>query len=132
MLRNVLAFVAGLAVSIAVISGFQYLNSLLFPLPAGLDPKNPDDVAAIMTQAPFLAMLGVEISYAAGAFLGGAIVATIASHRAVAFALGLGALLTVFNITNLVSIPHPLWMAILTTITFVPLTWLGARLTAKG
>ena len=132
MLRNVLAFVAGLAVSIAVISGFQYLNSLLFPLPAGLDPKNPDDVAAIVAQAPFLAMLGVEISYAAGSLLGGAIIGTIASHRAVAFALGLGALLTVFNITNLVSIPHPLWMAILTTITFVPLTWLGARLTAKG
>ena len=131
MLRNVLAFVAGLAVSIAVISGFQYLNSLLFPLPAGLDPKNPDDVAAIVAQAPFLAMLGVEISYAAGAFLGGAIVGKIVSGRAVAFALGLGALLTVFNITNLVSIPHPLWMAILTTITFVPLTWLGARLTAR-
>ena len=132
MLRNVLAFVAGLAVSIAVISGFQYLNSLLFPLPAGLDPKNPDDVAAIVAQAPFLALLGVEISYAVGSLLGGAIIATIASHRAVALALGLGALLTVFNITNLVSIPHPLWMAILTTITFVPLTWLGARLTAKG
>ena len=132
MLRNMLAFVAGLAVSIGVISGIQYLNTLIFPLPAGLSFENPQDLAEIVAQTPLPAMLGVEISYAAGSFLGGATIGKIASGRAVAFALGLGALLTVFNIMNLVSIHHPLWMAILTTITFVPLTWLGARLTARG
>ena len=118
--------------SFVLISLIQTVDHLIFPPPAGLDPKNPDDVAAIVAQAPFLAMLGVEISYAAGSFLGGATIGKIASHRAVALALGLGALLTVGNVVNLATIPHPLWMAILTTITFVPLTWLGARLTARG
>ncbi len=132
MVRTVLALVAGLAVSFVVISGIQYVDHLIFPPPAGLDPTNPDDVAAIVAQAPFLAMLGVEISYAAGSFLGGATIGKIAPRRAVVLALGLGALLTVGNVVNLATIPHPLWMAILTTITFLPLTWLGARLTARG
>ena len=131
-MRNGLGFIAGIVVSFLVISLIQYLNHFIFPPPAGLDPNNPDDVAAIVAQAPFLAMLGVEISYAAGSFLGGATIGKIASRRPVVLALGLGALLTVGNIVNLATIPHPLWMAILTTITFVPLTWLGARLTARG
>lgn len=131
MLRNTLAVVAGLLAGLAGITVLQYFNRLLFPLPEGLDLNNPQDIARIMAEIPVAAMLGVEVSYLGGSLACGAATGLVARSHTTLLALGLGVLFTIFNIINLNSIPHPFWMAVLTTITFIPVIWLGARLTRR-
>ncbi len=42
-----------------------------------------------------------------------------------------GVLFTLANVANIMAIPHPTWMVILTMITFLPLTFAGAALGAR-
>ena len=57
----------------------------------------------------------------------GYIIGKFSKSRHITLALGIGGLFTIANISNLVSIPHPVWLAILTTVIFLPCAWLGSR-----
>jgi hypothetical protein len=131
MVRNLAAVIAGFAVGAGVIAGVQYLSMLIFPPPPGLDPSKPEDVVKMMGQIPLAALWMVEASYIAGSLAAGFVTAKIAATRQTYLAIVLGVVYTGLNLVNLVQIPHPLWMALLTTVTFLPLTWLGARLAAR-
>ncbi len=130
MVRVLLAVIAGLVLGGVVVAAVQSLNYLLFPAPPGLDPHKPEDLAKLMAQIPLAALLMVELSYVAGSLVAGFVAGKIAARRPALVALILGVALTGFNLLNLAQIPHPLWMALLTTATFLPLTWLGGRLAA--
>lgn len=131
MLRNVLILVAGLVAGFAAISAIQTLNYLLFSLPAGLDYNKPEDLVSIMEQIPAGALLILELSYAVGSLAAGAVIGRFGRDRTTLFALIAGAILTAANLVNLQSIPTPLWLAVLTTVTFVPGTWIGAKPAAR-
>ena len=128
MLRNILALMAGIIAGVAAIGVIQWLNFQLFPPPPGLDPEMPEDVARILQQVSPWAIVLLEVSYVAGALASGFVAARLARPRPMALALTMGAVFTLFNIANLLQIPHPLWLAVLTTATFLPLAWLGGRL----
>ena len=127
--RLLFAILVGVLVQGLIVAGVELTSSLLFPLPAGLDPANNAQLAAYLRSGavPVAAMLMVLAAYAAGAF-GGAFVATkIAAQRRLTPALVIGQLSLVFVIWNLVVLPHPIWMAIVSVIIPVPLAWLGGR-----
>ena len=84
-----------------------------------------------MAQMPLAAFLGVELSYVAGSLVAGAVLGWLARSHILRLAIALGVFLTLMNFMNLTQVPHPTWMAVLTTITFLPLTWLAARWMAK-
>lgn len=130
MIRNVLAVLAALVVGNLTIFGVQSLNWALFPMPPGVDFDDPAAVAAMVAAMPLGAFAGIELSYLAGSVLPGFVVAKAAGSRHLALAAVVGALFTVANTLNLMAIPHPLWFAALTTVTFLPVTlavtWLAA------
>jgi len=129
--HNLLALAGGIAVSMVLITAVQVVNSMLFPLPEGIDIYNIEDVQALWEAVPFGSMMMVELSYLLGSLGGGYIIGTFAKSNHALFALVLGALLTIANVVNIMSIPHPLWMAILTMVTFIPATFLGCYLAQK-
>jgi hypothetical protein len=129
--KRALAVLAGLAASVVLISLVQWLNFTLFPPPDGLDPNDPEHLARIMAQMPVVAFLLVELSYALGSLGGGWVVGRLAPDRPLGLAIALGVLLTVAGGFNLASVPHPVWMAVLTTITYVPMAVLGARVAGR-
>lgn len=127
-LRNTLAALAGMFAAGLSIAAIQAVNGLLFPPPPGFDPSDPEQVAAMMEQIPLAALIIVELSYAVGSFLGGVVIAKLAASRRQLLAAVIGGLLTLAGFANLLALPHPLWFAILSTITYVPMALLGARL----
>ncbi|HEX7926288.1 MAG TPA: hypothetical protein VF678_01780 [bacterium] len=131
MVRNLLAALAGFLLGGLVIAAVQYVNALIYPLPPGTDLHKPEDVAKMMATIPLGALWMVEASYAFGSLVAGFIVGKIARARAEYLAIVVGVVYTGFNLVNLVQIPTPLWLAMLTTATFLPLTWLGARLATR-
>ena len=131
MFRRIAAAVAGLAGSVALIMVVQAVGVLLYPPPSDLDFSDPDALAALMAQMPLGALLMVELSYAAGSLAGGAIVRRVAPNRTTGPLLVVGGLLTLAGFANLAAIPHPLWFAVLSTLTYLPCTFLGAAVVAR-
>ncbi len=122
--RAVLGGVGGLLAAVVVIAGVQALNFVLFPPPPGLDLEDPAVMATILDVLPTGALVMLELSYALGSVVGGAVAMRIASSWWPPIAVGV--VLTLLDVANLMSLPHPWWLAALTLVTFVPGAVVGA------
>ena len=129
--RRIGAVVAGLLGSVVLIMAVQAVGTWLYPPPPGTDFSDPEALAALMAQIPLGALLMVELSYVAGSLAGGVIVRLVSADRATVLAAVVGGMLTLAGFANLAAIPHPLWFAVLSTITYVPCTVLGAAAVAR-
>lgn len=130
VMRSVLAVVAGLGLSVAVVGGVEALSSRLYPLPEGLDYNDRATMSAAISQLPAGAFVAVLVAWGLGA-LAGSFAAVYVSGRA---ALGylIGVLLGAAAIANLLIIPHPLWMWVGAAI-LIPLgTLIGVKKTNAG
>ncbi|MCK6524023.1 hypothetical protein L6R49_21660 [Myxococcota bacterium] len=132
MLRAVLSTLVSLFVGGALISAVQALGHRLYPLPGELDMNDPAALAAVIAQAPVGALLMVELAYAVGCFAAGAVVTRLAPGRGLRLPLIIGGLFTGAGFMNMAAIPHPLWFAVLTTVTYVPMSVLGAKALGEG
>lgn len=124
--RTIGAAAAGLAAGVVLIMAVQALGVLLYPLPADVDPADPEALARVVRDAPIGALLMVELSYAAGSLGAGVTVGLLAARRALPLAGGIGVLLTAAGFANLAAIPHPAWFAVVSAVTYLPCALLGA------
>ncbi len=125
-LSRIVAAATGLAVSVLLIMAVQALSIRLYPPPTGVDFADPEALARLMDQLPIGSLLMVELSYIAGSLGGGIAVSLVMRNREYRLAAIVGALLTVAGFANLAAIPHPTWFAVVTTITYIPCSLLGA------
>lgn len=131
IVRNVLAVVAGLVAGVGVIMLVESLKLMLYPPPPGIDYDDPEQLAEMMRNMPIGALLMVELAYALGSLTAGLVVGKLGATRQIGLALGVGGVLTLAGVATLVMAPHPIWFAIMSTLTYVPLAWLGAKLTTR-
>src|SRR5690242_13552603 len=127
IVRNTSAVFAGLLASVVGIMLVEMLKMTLYPAPPGIDWDDPEQLAEVMRTMPLGGYLMVELAYALGSLAGGFVTAKVAESRQIALALGVGGLLTLAGFANLAMAPHPIWFEILSTLTFVPVAWLGAK-----
>jgi hypothetical protein len=125
ILRNVLSVIAGLFAGAVVILLVETIGMAIWPPPPDLEP------AELMQQIPLGALLMVELAYALGSLTAGGIASKLGVAKPPRLAVIVGVVLTLAGASNLVMLPHPLWFAVLSTLTFVPLALLGARLVAS-
>ena len=131
MLRNLVVLVLSFVAGAVVISIVQAVNWMLFPPPAGFDFSDPAAVERMVAAMPLGAWIGLELSYAIGCLACGLLIGALAGSRPMLLAAIAGGGFTLAGFANMAMIPTPLVMAILTTITYVPCTLLGAWLTAR-
>lgn len=81
----------------------------MYPLPAGANPDDPDDIAKYVENVPFMAIFFVIISYAAGALTGGFVSTVIANDRKKIYAIIIGIIFPIISIYMMVTIPTPVW-----------------------
>jgi hypothetical protein len=104
----------------------QSANYQLFPPPAGLDYNDPKQLEQIVDAMPLAALWMLELSYALGCFVAGVVTAAGGRGRRVTLAAIVGGIFTVLGFVNLAQFPAPIWLAVLTTITYVPATVAGS------
>jgi len=121
MIKKLGGSVAGVALAMLILLAVERLDSALYPLSAGLDARDPGDVAQLIMSMPFVAKLIVVFGWLAGSFAGAWIALRITDWRWSAWVVA--AVILTGGIANIVQIPHPLWMQICAVI--VPLA--GAR-----
>ncbi len=126
-LATIAAFIAG---NVGITAG-QAVNGIFYPSPEGMDFNDTAALAAWASTLPLPALLGVEVSYIAGSVLCGFTGAVIVPSHGKLVAGITGVLFTLGNVANVMAIPHPMWMVVMTMVTFLPLTFAGAALGAK-
>lgn len=124
---TILALLAALIASNLLIFLIQSLSNALFPLPSTVDPSDKGQLRRHIRQLPIGAFVLVELSYVLGSFVGGFVVATLVPAHSLFAAGGVGAVLTMCGVGNMMSIPHPVWFAVVSTASFVPCALLGGH-----
>jgi pimeloyl-ACP methyl ester carboxylesterase len=107
--RSVIGVLAGIAVAMFVIAGIEYIASLAFPPPEGLDPRNPDDRRRMIEDAPTGALLIVVAAYAIGTFIGGYVAARFARRMPNLHAALVTTVIIAGTAWNLSTYEHPAW-----------------------
>jgi hypothetical protein len=132
LVRNALAVVAGGIVGIAVIMVAQYLNSTMFPPPAGIDYSSAEGMARAVAQMPTGAFVGLIVGYllgtTAGVYAGVRVAAS--NHALVAWLVA--AIFVAGGLSNFMMIPHPTWVFALSLLAFAAAPMLGLRLAGRA
>ena len=109
ILRKILAVAVGMIAAGFAVGAVQALGHSLYPLPAGANPENPEDISKYVESAPFMAVFFVIISYAAGALTGGFLSTLIANDRKKIYAVIIGIFFLITSIYMMITIPSPIW-----------------------
>jgi hypothetical protein len=129
--RKILAVIGGVVLGGIVVFVVEWVSSLIYPPPAGLDMTDKEAMKAYVATLPIGALLFVLLAYVLGSLSGGWLAAKIARDSKIRLSLIAGGVLLLFGIINLVTIPHPLWFAVLTVLVFLPAAYFGGKLGAK-
>lgn len=113
MIRTALAFLLGVVLIILSVMGLQMLGHAIWPLPPGLDPKDPAQLDGLVAQMPFAAKAWILLAYAVATKIGVMAATALAPNRWKGLGITLGVLMTALCAINFNVLPHPLWMVIL-------------------
>lgn len=125
--RRLVGVLLGIVVAMVTIVLMEMAGMWVYPLPTGVDPKDPASLAAAMSTMPVGAFLFVLLGWVLGAGAGGTVARAVARHEGRGAALTVGGLVLVGALYNLWTIPHPVWFAVVAVIGIVAATYLVAR-----
>ncbi len=124
-MKRIIAVLAGCIVSVLVIFLSEGLSHTLNPPPEDIDLNDPEQLKTLMAEAPFLALLMVQIGAFLGAFAGGMVASAVYGQKDKLPALGVGVVLTLLGLINLILIPHPVWFTITALVVYVTGSYTG-------
>ncbi len=129
--RSIIGVIVGILAGVLVISLIQMLGHSIYPVPEGLDMKDPAVVAEYIKTAPVGAILSVLIGYLLGALVAGFVSTKVGKVNHIKLGLICGIFLLLGVIMTIFAIPHPVWFMITSVILTVPMALLGAKLATK-
>lgn len=128
ILRSILAVLAGIVVGFVVVAALEFLDTTLFPLPAGLDLHDTAAIKQAMARAPLAALILVIVGWGISALLGSWVAARIARAPKVLHGMIVGIFLLGAAITDMLEFPHPVWFWICGLLIFLPASYIGSGL----
>jgi hypothetical protein len=133
IVRNILAVIASILCGAVVSIGIILLSSSLIPPPAGVDVTDMESIKAYMHLFEPKHFIMPFLDHALGSFVGGLVVALIATSRKMIFALGIGVFHLMGGIMVAFMLPAaPKWFIVLDlVVAYIPMAYLGGKLGAK-
>jgi len=130
--RLVLAILGGALVAGLVVYLVEAGGQLMYPPPTGMDMTDRDAMSAYLSQLPTRAFVIVLAAWVLGALAGSWVAVRIAARAAVWPGLVIGGLLLLGVASNVMTIPHPVWMVVAALIAIPAAAYAGARLAVRG
>jgi hypothetical protein len=128
-LRNILGLVAGLLAGWLVNMGLIVLSPYAIPPPAGVNPSDPESIAANIGLFEPKHFLFPFLAHALGTLAGAWAAAAVAATRKRIFAWIVGVLFLAGGIAAAFMIPAPAWfIALDLACAYLPMAWIGGRL----
>ena len=112
MLRKISAVLLGVVAAFCTVMLVEWLSHQVYPLPPGLDFKDPEQVRQFTSTLPLGAFLLILLGWLLGTISGGLAACFVAREKPVVFASIIGAVMLAATVANLIMIPHPTWFSI--------------------
>jgi hypothetical protein len=123
--------IAGLLTAFIIMMLFEYVNSLFFPLPEGIDIFNPEEVRVFTQSLPWTAYILVFLGWVIGAFKAGCVTSYLSKESTYRLSFIVGIILTIGGILNNIAIGHDLFFNIIGLPMFILFTYLGHKYLRK-
>lgn len=107
-MRIVAGIVVGAILAMACVFAVEWVGTMIYPPPLGIDYNNPADLDRPMTLVTPAQMAIVAFGWFLGALLGAWTANAIARRAIAGWAVAL--LVVALCVFNLMSLPHPAWM----------------------
>jgi hypothetical protein len=130
-MRNVIAIVVGWIAGSAVNMAIVMLGSSLVGLPAGVDPTDPESIAASIDKFQTRHFVAPFLAHALGTLVGASVAVRVGVNLPLCAYL-VGGLFLLGGAVNLLLIPSPQWFAALDVVgAYLPMAWLGLMLSSR-
>ena len=131
MMQRFLALFAGMITAMAVMMVVHKVSLGMYPMPEGLDVKDPVAMEAYIGTMPKGAFLMVLLAHGLGTLLGCLGASFLAKQQTPRICATIVAAMLVLTVMNLINLPHPTWFAaadVLVVLLMWPLAvWLVGR-----
>lgn len=132
ILKNILAFVAGIIAGSAVNMGIITISGSIIPPPDGADVTTMEGLKAAMHLFQPKHFLFPFLAHALGAFSGAFLTALLAASHKMKLALGVGFVFLLGGIANVFMLPSPAWFTVLDLVgAYIPMGYLAGKLAIK-
>ncbi|MEK7646662.1 MAG: hypothetical protein AAB381_03155 [Patescibacteria group bacterium] len=123
--------IAGLLTAFIIMMIFEYINSLIYPLPTDLNIYDNEAVKAFTASLPWTAYILVFLGWVVGAFKAGCVTTYLAKESAYKLSFIVGIILTILGIINNILIGHAMFFNIIGLPMFIVFTYVGHRYLRK-
>ena len=131
MIRSALVLLGGVVAAVIVVTLMDALVGRLYSLPAGTDPNDPESLQRAVAALPVAAFAFLVAGWTLAAGVGSYVAARFAAYARPFHGMIVALFVLVATVTNLVKIPHPVWLWP-ATIIFIPTAgWLATKLVAR-
>ena len=127
-MKYFLSVLLGLFSGLILMSIFEYLALMIFPLPEDINIKDFNSIANNMDRIPDINLIMLLVCFAISSMFAGFISAKVKTKHSRIPVLIIGILLTVGCFIYCMEIPQPVWVVILSSVIFLPMAYLGGRL----
>ena len=129
-MRKILGVIAGVVALGIVVWVVEAVSHTIWPMPTGVDPTDPKQLATVMDLVPLAAKVAVVVAWFLGA-LAGAWVGTKVAQWPVAgwIVVAIG---VCFGVMTLFMIPHPLWMQVAAVAAPLAGGWVATKLAGSA
>jgi uncharacterized protein YacL len=131
MWRSILGIIAGIVVGGITVGLIEIPGYFIHPPPPGLDMRDTGAMKSHFAKAPLPALLGVGIAWTIGPLVGAWLTALIAGRAFLLHGLIIGVVFSLLDLMNIVSFPHPIWLAIVGVVAPLLSSYVGASLAAR-
>ncbi len=130
-MRNLLGAIVGIAVALGTILLFDWIAHFLHPVPEDFDKTDSSAIAAHIQAAPIEALIVLVSGWFIAAFDGVFLACLIGHAKRYLFAIPIGGLVLVATVSNLILIPHPVWVTAAGPILIILAAWLATLVAPK-
>jgi len=130
-LRNVIAILLGLMVSVIVVGTVEMVGHAVYPPPADTDLEDPEAVKELMANAPAPALMFVVAAWGLGLFAGVFVAAILGGEQAGFCVSVLSLVFLSMVVMMLVQIPSPGWFNAAGIVVLVPAGFGGWNLAQR-
>jgi hypothetical protein len=131
MIRSIIAVIVGVIAGGVFNMAVLMLSWKVYPLPEGANMSDPATMKTYVQSLPTPAFLMVLLAHAGGALVGGFAAGLIARRSPVVLGAIVGGFFLLGGIMNVISIPAPLWFAVIDLVLYVPCGIVGAKLAPR-
>jgi hypothetical protein len=133
IVRNVLAVIAGLVIGSIANIAIVMVGGLIVAAPAGVDVSNMESIKASAHLFEARHFLFPFLAHAVGALVGGLVASLAGASKRLTLALVVGGFFLLGGIAMSFVVPAPIWfIAADILFAYIPMAWLGWKLSGKG